>query len=77
MKKITIPEQIKKIRTNLGLTQEALAKRVPPLNRQNIADYETGRGRISAENMDKIRSLVPAGPRAKNKKQGETATVSK
>jgi transcriptional regulator with XRE-family HTH domain len=77
MKKITIPEQIKAIRANLGLTQKALADKVPPLNRQNIADYETGRGRISAENMDKIRSLVLPVQRVKSKGQGETAAVSK
>lgn len=77
MQKATIAEQIKTIRTELGLTQKELAEMVPSLNRQKIADYETGRGRISAENMDKIRSLIPPRQRIKNKGQGETAAVSK
>ncbi len=71
MKKITIPQQIKTIRANLGLTQQALADKIPSLNRQKIADYETGRGRISAENMDKIRSLIHSAQRIKNKEQGD------
>lgn len=70
MKKITIPEQIKTIRANLGLTQQALATRIPGCNRQKIADYENSRARIKAEDMDKIRSLILPGRREQNKGQG-------
>ena len=71
MVKITIPEQIKNIRQSLGLTQKELADKVSKikpktkLNRQKIADYETNRSRIAAEDWVKIQSLA-------NKGQGET-----
>lgn len=56
MRKINIPEQIKKIRHSLGLTQVELAA-ITGLNRQKIADYETNRSRIAAEDWVKIQYL--------------------
>lgn len=66
--KIDIPKHIKEIRTKLGLTQSELAKRAG-LSRQQIADWETNRGRPLAEDYFKIVALEPRLKTAKRAEQ--------
>lgn len=55
---INIAEQIKSIRTRLGLSQKELAEKIES-NRANIANYETGRAIPSGITLLKIYELVP------------------
>ena len=57
MKILDLPTEFKKIRSSLGLTQAQLAVMLGHENRQKIADYETRRRRIVAEDWVKIKTL--------------------
>lgn len=59
MEIINIPESIKSIRAALKITQRELADKIGA-TRDRIANYETNRGRISAEDWLKIQALLPS-----------------
>lgn len=56
---LNIPQAIKDIRKELGITQRQLANLIGYEGRQRIADYENNRSRISAVDWLKIQGLRP------------------
>ncbi len=56
MKKLSISKQIKTMRHAMEMSQEALAQEAG-LKRQQIADWETNRGRPLAEDYLKIMAV--------------------
>jgi len=57
METINIPLAIKAARQTLGVSQRQLAKMIGA-TRSRIADYETRRSRIAAEDWIKIQALL-------------------
>lgn len=57
MEKINIPLAIKNARRSLGISQRQLAELIGA-TRSRIADYETNRSRIAAEDWVKIQALL-------------------
>ena len=57
MKTINIPQAIKSVRAKLKISQRELADRIG-ITRSRIADYETSRSRIPAEDWIKIHQLL-------------------
>jgi len=54
---LNIPLAIKAVRASLGISQRQLAERIGA-TRSRIADYETNRSRISAQDWLKIQGLI-------------------
>ena len=51
--KVRVGQRIKEIRTQLGISQEALANKAD-LDRTYVTDVENGRRNISIENLEKL-----------------------
>lgn len=51
--KVKVGQRIKQIRTELGISQEALANKAE-LDRTYVTDVENGRRNISIENVEKL-----------------------
>lgn len=51
--KVKVGQRIKELRTQLGISQEALANRAD-LDRTYVTDVENGRRNISIENLEKL-----------------------
>lgn len=51
--KVKVGQRIKELRTQLGISQEALANRAE-LDRTYVTDVENGRRNISIENLEKL-----------------------
>lgn len=61
------PEELKAIRKNLGLTQEAFGAQLkPPVTRASVVSWEKGHFRIPDDIVERMGSLVaaPAKPKA-------------
>jgi len=51
--KVKVGQRIKQIRTEIGISQEALANKAD-LDRTYVTDVENGRRNISIENLEKL-----------------------
>ena len=51
--KVKVGQRIKELRTQLGISQEALANKAD-LDRTYVTDVENGRRNISIENLEKL-----------------------
>lgn len=54
---INLPEEIKKIRHELGLSQRELGEMLNGRNRDHIKDIENGRKKLTAEDYLKINKI--------------------